>query len=144
MDDEIQEFYDYAGDSDDEWEEVSNAETAFVSDDGAQLHLASGNIVGHRSYKRFWRQRIKETQVMPGSLSDPEMVGRLLGNYTQLGYLASTSFSKQLALKQRVIIKNKFVQTKHSQKQNQDYRVKVGIRTNGLQKHYRDPTGFIG
>ncbi|KAI8910840.1 C2H2 type zinc-finger-domain-containing protein, partial [Gorgonomyces haynaldii] len=153
LEEEIADFYNY---EDEEWEDVDGVDATedddeeeeeeggvYLTADETQLVLPSGVKVGHRAFRRYWKQNLRPIEVVPGSMRDPEMARRVDGQYKMLGYKTPAQFSRALIQQQqRKLTMEKHVQAKVVQQRHNDFRLKVGIRGNN-QKHFRDPTGFI-
>ncbi|KNC99191.1 uncharacterized protein SPPG_05447 [Spizellomyces punctatus DAOM BR117] len=154
---EIADFYDFSStypdevaeegeEGDGEWEDVEegsdeNEEEELgdlseslgsirISPDETQLILPSGVRLGHRQFNRFWRQNLK-----PEDSRDSVLIHRLVGQYKMLGYEA-TPYEQAVAAHQRRLEAKKVLY------RNQEYKARVGIKHNMLQKHFRSQIGF--
>lgn len=105
---EFEDFYDYSssypegekqGDDDDE--EVEPNEITADDDDGFQLRLPSGAVIGHRSLFVYFRQHLKPIDASQGSSSsnrnnNRQLVSSVAKHYKALGW---TGLTTQAAVK---------------------------------------------
>ncbi|KAJ3303216.1 hypothetical protein HDV03_004125, partial [Kappamyces sp. JEL0829] len=167
--DEIAEFYEFGQGEDDGWEDEAGDEgddegdednEEYSDDEGSQangvvftdheLILPSGVRIGHRAFRRYWKQHLRPVQIVPGSMMDPAMGMRLEGQYKQLGYkqpgtqLVGLGNAGQgvLTKLQRLEIKVQKREARRALAREQDYRARVGQKHNMLQHHYREQNPF--
>ena len=107
-------------------------------DQGTELVLPSGARIGHRSFRRYWKQNMKPVQIVPGSMQDPQMASRLTNNYKMLGY----GYSGALTVQQRLELKVQKRESIRQLRRQQDHTARVGMKHNYLQHHYREQNPF--
>lgn len=95
--------------------------------DEFQLVLPSGNVIGHRSLMRYYKQRINPNRAVVLKKSDKKL-HRVMSQYRALGM--GTIQREEIARKARDIHFMKRTQAK--------LYMKVGYKANKLQHHYRD------
>jgi len=128
--DEYGDFYDFSVDygttEEDKDKEVDPVKTPVrLSEDGSQLLFENGKAVGHREYVPYYRQRYR-----PEDNRDSILISKLSGQYKALGWHESTvplSVQKRQAIELRVQMRNKLYD-----------QMRMGQRTSGLQRHFRD------
>ena len=104
-----------------EWDDVEDGEEYW---DGAQLVMSNGLKLGHRDYARYWKQNLHSRV----TVTNPSK--RLIMFGTRNGGMKGTVASRSdLGL----LKKQAIAQQRH---ENND-RMKIGIKANALQKHYR-------
>ncbi|XP_012547732.1 uncharacterized protein LOC100862770 isoform X1 [Bombyx mori] len=135
---EYADYYDYSSsypDHEDEREDMNVDEeidgpTTLEGDD-FQLVLPSGVTVGHRSLMRYYKQNLTQSSQALVKKSDRKL-HRLLGVYKALGWAPKEQ--KMAAKKARDIHFMKRVQAK--------WEMKMSMKTNKFQKHYRPQVNF--
>ncbi|KAJ1904714.1 pre-60S factor rei1 [Coemansia sp. IMI 209127] len=110
-----------------------------LEEEDGELILPNGNRVGHRSLQRYYKQTILPERQEKESV----VIHKMLTNYTEdpeySTQVATTSRNRAMILAQpkgHQLWKN-IVQFKEIRKQ-ENFRTRIGIRTNRLQKHYRE------
>ncbi|KAG5680380.1 hypothetical protein PVAND_009889 [Polypedilum vanderplanki] len=130
---EYVDFYDYSAsypDHDDSKDIDAEIEAPVLDGDEYQLVLPSGNVIGHRSLLRYYKQRINPNREIVVKKSDK--LNKVLSQYRAIGY--SSSKQEELARKARDIHVMKRTQAK--------LYASLGIKANKLQKHYRAQVNF--
>jgi pre-60S factor REI1 len=139
LDEEIEDYYEFDNEDLDqdagEWEDMSDAEPLsgeeeFNGEDDTELVLKSGKRIGSRQYNRYWKQNLKSTEIVPGSIKDPKM-----SNSTQIGF---RNRGELITREQRLIFKEKHKQSKMEMRARQDLNARVGQKHNMLQHYYRE------
>lgn len=90
--------------------------------------LPSGRKAGHRAFNKYWKQSLRTTPV-----SDAVLIHRLIGDYRQLGVYQNNipgTISRVEAQKRKM-------QACESLRSYHDYKGRIGIKANHLQKHFR-------
>lgn len=150
---EVADFYDFSetwntanpaeDGNDDEWEDVDEDDVMEVDSDeelgqsvpsglalsaeGTELILPSGVRLGHRTYARYYRQSLRPTS---DSQRESVVINRLVSQYKMLGY-HGTTVNKEDRMVDRIKDTKKL-----------DYNMKLGMKANKLQKHYRAQVMF--
>ena len=95
-----------------------------VSQDATALYLPTGKTAGHRAYNRYWKQTLK-----PEETRDSVLIQRLKGQYKMLGWHTVSQKMEQArqTKKQALLVSRKHV----------DFKAKVGLTHNGLQRYFR-------
>jgi len=124
---EYDDFYDYSasypdGVTDDD--EAANLDN--IDDSGYQLVLPSGATVGHRSLVRYYRQSLNPNRQLV--VADKGAKNRLVSTYRALGWTGTTG--ADAVRKARDIKFIRRVQAKSF--------MKLGVKANRLQMHYRE------
>ena len=125
MDDELEysDFYDFTSSYPDFTGDGDIADITsqplIITPDETALILPSGNRLGSRQYKKYYKQKYK-----PLEERDSVLINRLIGQYLELGVVP---VSKKFSMDQ-----------KRARKDDFERRLKIGIVGNN-QKHYRDP-----
>lgn len=104
---------------------------AALGGDDFQLVLPSGVIVGHRSLMKYYKQNISHSGVALVKKSDRKL-HRVLGMYHALGWAPKEQ--TLTARKARDIHFMKRIQSK--------WQMKLSLKTNKFQKHYRPQVNF--
>lgn len=99
--------------------------------DEYQLVLPSGNVIGHRSLMRYYKQRINPNRAVVVKKSDKKL-HHVLAQYRALGWTATQQES--IARKVRDIHLMKRTQAK--------LYMQIGYKANKFQKHYREQVNF--
>jgi pre-60S factor REI1 len=131
---EYVDFYDYSASypDHDEGKNVNEEFEAPVLDgDEYQLVLPSGNVIGHRSLMRYYKQRINPNRAVVLKKSDRKL-HHVLAQYRALGWTATQQES--IARKARDIHLMKRTQAK--------LYMQVGYKANKLQQHFRAQVNF--
>ncbi|KAL7039324.1 hypothetical protein ACKWTF_009865 [Chironomus riparius] len=131
---EYAEFYDYSAsypDHDETKDIDSEIETPVLDGDEYQLVLPSGNIIGHRSLLRYYKQRINPNRAVVVSKSDRKL-HKVLCQYRAIGWTSAKQ--EEIAKKARDIHTMKRTQAK--------LYAQLGIKANKFQKHYRAQVNF--
>lgn len=134
--DELSQFYDF-GDSD--WEDEEATPDAYVTADESELVLASGARLGSRSNQLYYKQNLLPYDGTGQVFAKPTsaLVAQVIANRTQTGngqlVPGFRDYNKTVVLDFR---------QKRSQRKNvnllQEKLLGVGVRTNRLQKHFRE------
>jgi len=131
---EYVDFYDYSAsypDHDDTKNVDEEFEAPVLEGDEYQLVLPSGNVIGHRSLMRYYKQRLNPNRAVVVKKSDKKL-HHVLSQYRALGW--TTSQQESVARKARDIHTMKRTQARlYSQ---------LGIKANKLQHHYREQVNF--
>ncbi|KAJ1949764.1 pre-60S factor rei1 [Linderina macrospora] len=155
---EISDFYDFSStypdaDQHDPDEELDEAQTAAlrhgvldmarVEEEDGELVLPSGERIGHRTLRRYYKQTIP----MLRTEKDSVMIHKLLTNYAEnpeyQNQIVQTSHNRELVMAQphgRQAWKD--MATFKEYKQRHDYKTAIGMRNNGLMKHFRQQNPF--
>ncbi|KAI7854804.1 C2H2 type zinc-finger-domain-containing protein [Circinella umbellata] len=150
---EVVDFYDFSSsyaelideENEDVDAELSNiAQGMRIADDDMSLVLPNGNVVGHRSLKRYYDQKFK-----PEDSRDSVLINKLIGQYSDMqGYQtprgASSSSSHQ-ARGGRFMITDgskNGIHVRHTEafkdkRIHEEYKTRVGMQSNKLQKYFR-------
>lgn len=131
---EYVDFYDYSSsypDHDDTKNVDEEFDAAVLEGDEYQLVLPSGNVIGHRSLMRYYKQRLNPNRALVVKKSDKKL-HRVMAEYRALGMgrLQQEAASR----KARDIHTMKRTQAK--------LWMKVGYKANKLQHHYREQVNF--
>lgn len=129
---EYAEFYDYsssypdaeAGDPDTE------VEIPELDDSDYQLVLPSGNIIGHRSLMRYYKQNLNPNRIL--AVSKNTKLRKVLSQYRALGW---TETQKEAVVKKARDIK-------YMQRVQAKYSTQLQFKANKLQKHFRPQVNF--
>jgi pre-60S factor REI1 len=127
---EYVDFYDYSAsypDHDDTKDKDADIETPTLEGDEYQLVLPSGNVIGHRSLMRYYKQHLNPNRAVVVKKSDRKLHS-IIASYRALGWTAA--HQEQISRKARDIHVMKRTQAK--------LYLKVGYKANKLQKHFRD------
>lgn len=131
---EYTEFYDYSStypDHDENMDIDEELQPELLDGDEYQLVLPSGAVIGHRSLMRYYKQRLNPNRVLTVSKSNRKL-HKVLSEYRSLGW--TTTQQEAAARKARDIHLMKRVQSK--------WAMKLGIKANKLQKHFRQQVLF--
>lgn len=129
---EYAEFYDYsssypdaeAGDPD------AEVEIPELDDSDYQLVLPSGNVIGHRSLMRYYKQNLNPNRAL--AVSKSTKLRKVLSQYKALGW---TETQKEMAVKKARDIK-------YMQRVQAKYSTQLQVKANKLQKHFRPQVNF--
>ncbi|KAK9512505.1 hypothetical protein O3M35_000913 [Rhynocoris fuscipes] len=129
---EFESYYDYSQSYPDHEEDMDIDEEIIIPElDGGdfQLTLPSGATVGHRTLLRYYKQHFSPNQIVTTNKSK---INKVLSSYRALGW---TTTDKIAAEKKAKDIKYmKMIQNK--------YFMKLGVKSNKLQKHFRPQVNF--
>ena len=132
---EYMDFYDYSSsypDHDETKDVDAEIESAPVLDgDEYQLVLPSGNVIGHRSLMRYYKQRINPNRALVIKKSDKKL-HHVMAQYRALGM--NPAQQEMIAKNARDIHKMKRIQAK--------LYMKLGYKANKLQTHFREQVNF--
>ncbi|KAK9760903.1 pre-60S factor rei1 [Basidiobolus ranarum] len=137
---EISDYYDFTssypeemqvGDDDEEMDIADVVNPIAYGEEETELVLPSGARVGHRSLKRYYQQNIK-----PEEERDSVIINRLLTHYQQnMGYRGSQAQALMLATNKHRVARD--MNTYQDQRRPHEFASRVGVKANGLQKHFR-------
>lgn len=131
---EYVDFYDYSSsypDNDGSKDVDAEMDAPVLDGDEYQLVLPSGNVIGHRSLMRYYKQRINPNRALVLKKSDKKL-HKVMAQYHALG-MGSTQ-QEAVARKARDIHTMKRTQAK--------LWMQVGKKANKLQHHYREQVNF--
>lgn len=131
---EYVDFYDYSAsypDHDETKDVDAEFEPPVLDGDEYQLVLPSGNVIGHRSLMRYYKQRINPNRALVVKKSDKKL-HHVMAQYRALGM--GLSQQEAIAKKARDIHIMKRTQAK--------LYMQVGCKANKLQKHFREQVNF--
>jgi len=114
-----------AADSDDE---IGSLKSAELSENGYQLALPSGNTAGHRSLQLYYRQNLKMGRDLVVARNNSLSVSKVITHYKSLGWLGTTGAAAQQKAKDIAYLN----------RMRSRYMVNVGVKSNKLQRHFRD------
>lgn len=132
---EYMQFYDYsssypdAKDADPDTE--SPRQSMILDDEGYELKLPSGKVIGHRALVRYYKQNLNLEPVTVTKNSG-EKLRKLLLQYRALG-----DSEMQMEAAQR-----RARDVKYLQRIQTKYSTQLQIKQNKLQKHFRRQTNF--
>ncbi|ORX76487.1 hypothetical protein K493DRAFT_321545 [Basidiobolus meristosporus CBS 931.73] len=137
---EISDYYDFTSSYpeemrvDDENEELADDDMVnpiAYGEEETELVLPSGARVGHRSLKRYYQQNIR-----PEEERDSVIINRLLTHYqSNMGYRGSQSQALMLATNKQRVARD--MNTYQDQRRRHEFKSEIGVKANGLQKHFR-------
>lgn len=131
---EYMDFYDYSSsypDHDESKDVDAEIETPVLDGDEYQLVLPSGNVIGHRSLMRYYKQRINPNRAVVVKKSDKRL-HHLMAHYRALG---------MKPIQQELIARN--ARDIHMMKKTQaKLYMQLGNKANKLQKHFREQVNF--
>ncbi|CAO3628011.1 unnamed protein product [Cunninghamella echinulata] len=144
---ELVDFYDFSSsypqpedgeevDVDAELGELTNS--LRLADDELSLVLPSGAVIGNRHLKRYYDQRLK-----PEETRDSVLINRLIGHYSDSDVFESLRSLHSNNHQRRMITNGKqgLIKSTEAFKEkrvHQQYKTRVGIQANKLQKYYRE------
>lgn len=127
---EYVDFYDYSAsypDHDETKDVDADIETPVLEGDEYQLVLPSGNVIGHRSLMRYYKQRLNPNRALVAVKKSERKLHHVIAQYRALGWTAT--HQEQVSRKARDI---------HFMKREQSrLYLKVGYKANKLQMHFR-------
>ncbi|XP_064103752.1 cytoplasmic 60S subunit biogenesis factor ZNF622-like [Macrobrachium nipponense] len=127
---EYEDFYDYSSTYPDAGQGTSDGDEVvmnILSGDDFQLVLPSGAIVGHRTLMRYYRQRLKPERTVAVKKTPGLSFTNLLSHYRALGWNGASHAD--------VVRKSKDL--KFMQKVRSHQNMKLGVKANKLQHHFR-------
>lgn len=131
---ELSDYYDFS----ETWEgkELTKHE-AWQDHESGEWHLPNGNVIGHRSLRRYYRQNLRPYM----RDEDEEVIDRLAIQYQNLGLTGGRVASGlQLELiKERQKAQKTY---RKEEQRNQRERVKLGVKTGKLQRYFRPQVDF--
>lgn len=132
---EYAEFYDYSSsypDADDGMDiDEELAPVDQLDGDEYQLVLPSGAVIGHRSLLRYYKQRLNPQRALVPSKGNKKL-HRVLAEYRSLGWTQT----------QQVAAAKKARDIHMMKRQYQKWNMKLGIKANKLQRHFRQQVDF--
>ncbi|XP_052889491.1 cytoplasmic 60S subunit biogenesis factor ZNF622 [Anopheles moucheti] len=132
---EYVDFYDYSSsypDHEDGMDVDAELETSGTLDgDEYQLVLPSGNVIGHRSLLRYYKQRINPNRAVVVKKSTQKL-HKVLAQYRSLGWTSTQQEAAARNARDMHVMKRQ-----HAKLMQQ-----VGVKANKLQKHYRPQVNF--
>lgn len=134
---EYTDFYDYSTSYPDNTTENADEEIDVEQLDGSdfQLVLPSGAVIGHRSLFKYYKQRFSTETALAITKSETKpglKVCKLLAHYKNSGW----------ALAQPDQVKKRARDVQYVQKLQRKWEMKLGVKANKLQKHFRQQIGF--
>lgn len=129
---EYADFYDYSASYPDAENGDPDAEVEIpeLDDSDFQLVLPSGNVIGHRSLMRYYKQSLNPNR--PVALTKSEKLRKVLSQYRALGW---TETQKEAVVKKARDIK-------YMQRIQAKYSTQLQFKANKLQKHFRPQVNF--
>lgn len=129
---EYAQFYDYSSSYPDAETADPNAEFEIpeLDDSDYQLVLPSGNVIGHRSLMRYYKQSVKPNRAV--ALTKNDKIRKVISQYRILGW---TETQKEVAIKKARDIK--FMQRVQSK-----YSLKLQQKANKMQHHFRQQVNY--
>ncbi|KAG7197341.1 hypothetical protein KM043_018452 [Ampulex compressa] len=129
---EYAEFYDYSSSYPDAEDADPDAEVEIpeIDDNDYQLVLPSGNIIGHRSLMRYYKQNLNPNKAVTTFKSDK--LRKVLSQYRALGW---TDTQKEAIIKKARDIK-------YMQRIQAKYSTQLQFKANKFQRHFRPQVNF--
>ncbi|XP_076395574.1 cytoplasmic 60S subunit biogenesis factor ZNF622 [Megachile rotundata] len=129
---EYAEFYDYSSSYPDADVADPNAEIEIpeLDDSDFQLILPSGNVIGHRSLLRYYKQNLNPNRAL--AVSKSKKLRKVLSQYRALGW---TETQKEAVIK-------KVRDIRYMQRIQAKYSTQLQFKANKLQKHFRPQVNF--
>lgn len=129
---EYAQFYDYSSSYPDVETSDPDAEVEIpeLDDTDYQLVLPSGNVIGHRSLMRYYKQSLNPNRAVAISKND-----KLRNVILQFKALGCVDTKKEIAIKKARDIK--FMQRIQAK-----YNLKLNLKANKLQQHFRPQVNF--
>ncbi|XP_029039208.1 zinc finger protein 622-like [Osmia bicornis bicornis] len=129
---EYAEFYDYSSSYPDAETADPNAEVEIpeLDDNDFQLVLPSGNVIGHRSLLRYYKQNLNPNRAL--AISKSKKLHKVLSQYKALGW---TETQKEVVIK-------KVRDIRYMQRIQAKYSTQLQFKANKLQKHFRPQVNF--
>ncbi|KAJ2311111.1 pre-60S factor rei1 [Coemansia sp. Cherry 401B] len=149
---EISDFYDFSSTHPDAAEHEEDEELAdgtsertrglgagFLTEEDGELVLPSGNRIGHRALQRYYKQNVPAERAEKDSVMIHKMLTSYEENPEYSTQLTQASRNRAMILAQPNGYKAwKAMATFKEKRVKDNFRTRVGIRNNGLQKHYRE------
>ncbi|KAJ1731776.1 pre-60S factor rei1 [Coemansia biformis] len=118
---------------------MAGAGPAQLEEEDGELVLPNGNRIGHRSLQRYYRQTVPAERTEKDSVVIHKMLTSYAEDPEYSTQLTHASRNRALILSQPKGYQAWQVTAKFKEKRaREDFRTRVGIRANGLQKHYRE------
>ncbi|XP_043503965.1 zinc finger protein 622 [Polistes fuscatus] len=129
---EYAQFYDYSSSYPDVETADPDAEVEIpeLDDSDYQLVLPSGNVIGHRSLMRYYKQSLNPNR--SNAISKNNKLRNIISQYRALGW---TDTKKEIAVKKARDIK--FMQRIQAK-----YNLKLNLKANKLQQHFRQQVNY--
>lgn len=129
---EYAEFYDYSSSYPDAENGDADAEVEIpeLDDSDYQLVLPSGNVIGHRSLIRYYKQNLNPNRAV--AVPKKEKLRKVLLQYRALGW---TETQKDIAIKKARDIK-------YMQRIQAKYSTQLQFKANKLQRYFRPQVNF--
>lgn len=131
---EYSDFYDYSSSypnvESGEDPDVEVALPTELDDTDYQMTLPSGNVIGHRSLMRYYKQKLNPNSTVHLSVSDK--MRKVLQQYRSIGWVDTK--------KQEVVRKARDI--KFMQRVQTKYATQLQFKANKLQHHFRRQTMF--
>lgn len=129
---EYAKYYDYSSSYPDAESNDPDAEIEIpeLDDSDYQLILPSGNIIGHRSLLRYYKQNLNPNRAL--AVSKSTKLRKVLSQYKALGW---TETEKEAVVKKARDIK-------YMQRIQAKYSTQLQFKANKLQKHFRPQVNF--
>ncbi|XP_035740310.1 zinc finger protein 622-like [Vespa mandarinia] len=129
---EYAQFYDYSSSYPDVETSDPDAEVEIpeLDDTDYQLVLPSGNVIGHRSLMRYYKQSLNPNRTV--AISKNDKLRNIISQYKALGWIDT---KKEIAVKKARDIK--FMQRIQAK-----YTLKLNLKANKLQQHFRPQVNF--
>ncbi|XP_068221646.1 cytoplasmic 60S subunit biogenesis factor ZNF622 isoform X2 [Palaemon carinicauda] len=127
---EFEDYYDYSSTYPDAGQGTSRDDEVvmnILSGDDFQLVLPSGAVVGHRTLMKYYRQRLKPERTVAIQKTPGRSFTNLLSQYRALGWNGATQAD--------VVKKSKDL--KFMQKIRSHHNMRLGVKANKLQHHFR-------
>lgn len=100
--------------------------------DEYQLVLPSGAVIGHRSLLRYYKQRLNPNRALVPQSKSNKRLHKVLAEYRSLGWTTT----------QQVAAAKKARDIHHMKRQYQKWNMKLGVKANKLQRHFRQQVDF--
>nr|XP_031839893.1 zinc finger protein 622 isoform X2 [Nomia melanderi] len=129
---EYAEFYDYSSSYPDAENGDPDAEIEIpeLDDSDYQLVLPSGNVIGHRSLMRYYKQNLNPNRAV--AVPKNEKLRKILSQYRALGWKET----------QKEIVVKKARDIKYMQRIQAKYSTQLQFKANKLQRYFRPQVNF--
>lgn len=131
---EYSEFYDYSTSYPDAGEEGVDPDAEIdipeLDDTDYQLVLPSGNVIGHRSLMRYYKQSLDPSRAL--AVPKTEKLRKVLCQYRALGWSAT----------QKEAVAKKARDIKYMQKVQAKYSTQLQFKANKFQRYFRQQVNF--
>lgn len=107
------------------------AEDALDGDE-FQLVLPSGAVIGHRSLMRYYKQRLNPARGAVVPSKSNRRLHRVLAEYRSLGWTQT----------QQAAVAQKARDIHHMKRTYQRMNMRLGVKANKLQRHFRQQVDF--